>query len=154
ELNDTFSGGGASNGVHESQSRFYENMIGRSKVFWETHFSKLHEYFPEQLADITVDDFYKHINRSEASYIRVDADELSYPLHIMLRYDIEKAIIDGNLSVDELEVKWNTLFKQYFGIEVPNASQGVLQDVHWSGGMIGYFPTYALGSAYSAQLYH
>ena len=153
-LNDTLSSGGASLGIHESQSRMLENMIGRSKAFWETHFSKLLELFPEQLQGITVDDFYKHINRSEASYIRMDADELSYPLHIMLRYDIEKGLFNGEYEVEDLNKVWNHLFKEYFGIEVKTDREGILQDMHWGGGLIGYFPTYALGSAYAAQIYH
>lgn len=154
ELNNTFSTGGASLGIHESQSRFYENMIGRSKAFWEVHFPKLQELFPEQLKGVTAIDFYKHVNRSEASFIRIEADELSYPLHIMLRYDLERGILSGEYNVDDLNEIWKQKFYEYFGIEVKTDSEGILQDMHWSGGLVGYFPTYALGSAYAAQIYH
>lgn len=153
-LNETFMAGGASMGIHESQSRMFENMIGRSYEFWETHFPKLKEIFSDNLKDVTVDDFYKFVNNVEASFIRIEADELSYPLHIMLRYDLERALINKEIEVDNLEEEWNKLFYQYFGLKVSKANDGVLQDVHWSGGMFGYFPTYALGSAYAAQIYH
>lgn len=154
KLNDTMIGGGASMSLHESQSRLYENMLGRSHEFWEVHYSKLQSLFPNQLNDVSINEFYLFINRVEASFIRTEADELTYPLHIMLRYDLEKALFDGNLQVDDLEKAWNDLFFQYFGLEVKEPKKGVLQDIHWAGGMFGYFPTYALGSAYSAQLYH
>ncbi len=153
-LDDTFVGGGVSMAIHESQSRLYENIIGRSYEFWSVHYPKLQSIFPDQLNNVTLDEFYKYINKVEASYIRTEADELTYPLHIMLRYDMEKALFDENLDIDKLEEEWNRRFFDYFGIEVKDAKTGVLQDVHWSGGMFGYFPTYALGSAYSAQLYH
>ena len=153
ELDETFSSGGASMAMHESQSRFYENIIGRSKAFWETHFEELKKTFPEQLANTTVEDFYKAVNRVESSLIRTEADELTYPLHIMIRYDIEKKLMAGEVQVSELPKLWNEMVKDYLGIEVPSLSEGVLQDVHWAGGMIGYFPTYALGSAYAAQIY-
>ncbi|HHU55381.1 MAG TPA: carboxypeptidase M32 [Acholeplasmataceae bacterium] len=153
KLDDTFSGEGASIGFHESQSRLFENMIGRSKIFWETHFPKLQELFPDQLRDVTVLDYYKLINKSKPSLIRIEADELSYPFHIMLRYDIEKGLINGDYEVKDLEKIWNESFEKYFGIKVDNPSLGVLQDMHWSSGMFGYFPTYALGSAYAAQIY-
>lgn len=153
-LDDTFSGGGASMALHESQSRLYENIIGRSYEFWETHFPKLQATFPEQLKGVTLDEFYHFVNTVQASYIRTEADELTYPLHIMLRYDLEKAIFNNELDVDDLEKAWNDLFYQYFGIKVDQVKFGILQDVHWSGGMFGYFPTYALGSAYAAQFYH
>lgn len=149
----TASGGGASMAMHESQSRFYENMIGRSKAFWAVHLSRLQELFPHQLSDITLDDFYHQINHVANSFIRTEADELTYPLHIMLRYDIEKKLISGELAVQDLPETWNLLVKEYFGLDVPSNKVGVLQDVHWSGGMFGYFPTYALGSAYAAQIY-
>lgn len=152
-LNDTFSGGGASMAMHESQSRFYENIIGRSKEFWQQHFFKLKEIFPKQLKDVEVEEFVKFINNPEATYIRTEADELTYPLHIMLRYDLEKDLISGKLEVKDLEKAWNTRFYEYFGIKVKKPKDGVLQDVHWSDGSFGYFPTYALGSAYSAQLF-
>lgn len=151
-LEDTFSDGGASMAMHESQSRFFENMIGRSKAFWEVHLPELKKLFPEQLQDVSVEQFYREINRVENSLIRTEADELTYPLHVMLRYDIEKQLLAGELEVKDLPSVWNAKIHEYFGIDVPNDSKGVLQDVHWSGGMFGYFPTYALGSAYSAQI--
>lgn len=152
-LDDTFSRGGASMAMHESQSRMLENMIGRSYSFWQIHYPKLQEIFLEQLKDVSLDEFYEYINRVLLSYIRVEADELTYPLHIMLRYDIEKQLFDGSLEVKDLEKAWNDLFYTYFGIKVLDASQGVLQDMHWSAGMFGYFPTYALGSSYAAQFF-
>lgn len=154
ELNDTNVGGGASMSLHESQSRLYENMLGRSKEFWSAHYPKLQSLFNEQLHDVSLEEFYLYINKVEASYIRTEADELTYPLHIMLRYDLEKAIFNENLEPSKLNDAWNELFSNYFGLEVKDSKTGVLQDIHWAGGMFGYFPTYALGSAYSAQLYH
>ena len=153
-LNDTNVGGGASMSLHESQSRLYENMLGRSHEFWEAHYPKLQSLFNEQLKDVSLDEFHMFINRVEASFIRTEADELTYPLHIMLRFDLERALFDGDLEVKDLENAWNEKFYDYFGIEVESAKKGVLQDIHWAGGMFGYFPTYALGSAYSAQLYY
>lgn len=152
KYNDTFIGGGVSMAMHESQSRFYENVIGRNYQFWEVHFTKLKEIYKTQLENVSLDDFYKMINKVESSLIRTEADELTYPLHVMLRYELEKQLIDGSLEVKDLEEAWNLKIKEYFGIEVPCSSKGVLQDSHWSGGSIGYFPTYALGSAISSQL--
>lgn len=154
EFDDTLLSGGTSMGIHESQSRFYENTIGRSLAFWETHLDKFKELFPEQTKNITPKDMFKAVNYVEASLIRVEADELTYPLHIMLRYDIERKIMSGEATVDNLPQIWNDLMEQYLGIRPETDSDGVLQDVHWSGGMIGYFPTYALGTAYSAQIYY
>ncbi len=153
KLNDTFISGGVSMAMHESQSRFFENIIGRDYHFWEIHFPKLKEIYKEQLENITLNEFYKYINNVEASFIRTEADELTYPLHVMLRYELEKQLIDGTLEVKDLETAWNKKFKEYFDLDVPFASKGVLQDSHWSGGSIGYFPTYALGSAIASQLY-
>ena len=154
EYDDTLLNGGTSMGIHESQSRFYENIIGRSYEFWETHLPKFKELFPEQTLDITAKDMHYAVNQVEASMIRIEADELTYPLHIMLRYDIERMMIAGETTVDELPKVWNDKMEEYLGIRPNNDSDGVLQDVHWSGGMIGYFPTYALGTAYSAQIYN
>ncbi len=154
KYNGTFNQGGASLALHESQSRFYENIVGRSYEFWMKHYPELQQQFPKQLEHLSLDAFYQAINQVEASYIRTESDELTYSLHIMLRYDLEKAIFVEGLSIDELESKWNALFYEYFGLEVPSVKQGVLQDIHWAGGMFGYFPTYALGSAYSAQIFH
>ncbi len=153
ELNKTLSGGGASMALHESQSRFYENIIGRSLEFWKVHFPKLKSIFKKQLRGVKLNDFYKLINRAEASLIRTDADELTYPIHIMIRYDIEKSLFNNEIEVSELPQVWNKKYKEYLGVDVPSDKEGVLQDVHWAGGSFGYFPTYALGSAYSAQIF-
>ncbi len=151
---DTLLNGGTSMGIHESQSRFFENTIGRSKEFWEVHLPKFKELFPEQTLDITPLGMYKAVNQVEATLIRIEADELTYPLHIMVRYDIERMMVNNEVTVDELPKLWNDKIEEYLGIRPANDSEGVLQDVHWSGGMIGYFPTYALGTAYSAQIYY
>ena len=152
-LNQTLCGGGASLGLHESQSRFYENIIGRSSAFWKVHFPKLQQTFAPQLDGVTAQDFISYINRTQASFVRTEADELTYPLHIMLRYEIEQKLIDGDLQVKDLPRYWNAKFTEYFGITPPNDAMGVLQDVHWAYGNFRYFPTYALGSAIAAQLY-
>lgn len=144
--------GGVSMGVHESQSRFYENLIGRSREFIEAIFPKMQEFFPEQLADVTAEQMYLAVNRVEPSLIRVEADELTYSMHVMIRYEIEKAVIGGTMEVKDIPANWNRLYKEYLGVDVPDDRQGCLQDSHWSGGMIGYFPSYALGSAYGAQM--
>lgn len=146
--------GGTTMAMHESQSRFYENIVGRSKAFWKKHFIKLQEVFPAELKDVSYEDFYKVVNKVENSLIRVEADELTYPLHIMVRYDIEKMLFEEGLDPKDLPNVWNKLYKDYLGVDVPNDTLGVLQDVHWAGGSFGYFPTYALGSAYAAQLYY
>lgn len=153
-LNGTLSGGGASLGLHESQSRFYENMIGRSRAFWQAHFGKLQQVFAPQLDDVSLDEFMRYVNAVERSFVRTEADELTYPLHIMLRYEIEQKLICGELQVKDLPAYWNDKFTEYFGITPPTDTLGVLQDVHWAYGNFGYFPTYALGSAIAAQLYH
>ena len=140
--------------LHESQSRFYENIVGRSYEFWQTHYSKLQETFKEELANVSLDDFYHFINKAECSLIRTEADELTYPLHIMIRYDIEQKLLNKEVEVKDLPAVWNKAYKDYLGVDVPSDTLGVLQDVHWSGGSFGYFPTYALGSAYSAQFYN
>lgn len=152
--NDTGLSGGTTMGIHESQSRFYENVIGRSKSFWEVHFPKFKELFPEQMKEISVDDFFRATNKVEASLIRVEADELTYPMHIMIRYEIERKLFANELQVDDLPRVWNEKMKEYLGIEPKTDADGVLQDVHWSAGLFGYFPTYALGSAYAAQFYY
>ena len=154
KLDDTMLGGCSAMALHESQSRFYENIVGRSFEFWETHYQKLQEIFKEQLGNVSLNDFYHYINKAECSLIRTEADELTYPLHIMIRYDIEQALLDGSLDVKDLPSAWNNAYKKYLGVDVPNNKLGVLQDIHWAGGSFGYFPTYALGSAYSAQFYH
>lgn len=143
--------GGVSMGIHESQSRFYENILGRSRTFVEHIFPKLQSLFPEQLANRTAEDVYRAVNRVQPSLIRTEADEVTYSLHIMVRYELEKQLMAGTLAVKDLPQAWNAMYREYLGVEVPNDRQGVLQDVHWSGGAIGYFPSYALGSAYGAQ---
>ncbi len=151
ELSDTFANGGASMAMHESQSRFYENIIGRDENFLKKHYPYIKSVYKKNLKDVSFENFYKLVNKVEASFIRTEADELTYPLHVMLRYELEKKLMDGSIEVKDLEKEWNKLFYEYFGIKVKKASQGVLQDVHWSGGSFGYFPTYALGSAYACQ---
>lgn len=146
--------GGVSMGIHESQSRFYENIIGRSEAFVHAIFPKVKELFPEQLEGVDETMFYRAINKAEPSLIRTEADELTYALHIMVRYEIEKQLIAGTLEVKDVPAQWKKLYKEYLGVEVPNDRQGCLQDSHWSGGSIGYFPSYALGSAYGPQLLH
>ena len=143
---------GSSMSLHESQSRFYENMIGRSKAFVDYIFPKMQEIFPEQLSDVTADQYYRAINKVEPSLIRIQADEVTYSLHIMVRYEIEKQLFAGTLEVKDVPAKWNELYKEYLGVEVPDDEHGCLQDSHWSSGMFGYFPSYALGSAYAAQM--
>jgi len=142
---------GVSSGIHESQSRMYENIICRSKAFWDYYYPKLVSYFPEELKGVSVDDFYAGINKVENSFIRVEADELTYSLHIIIRYEIEKAIMEGKVTIDELPALWNKKYKEYLGLDVPNDELGILQDVHWSFGLFGYFPTYSIGSAYGSQ---
>ncbi|MDD7388406.1 MAG: carboxypeptidase M32 [Lachnospiraceae bacterium] len=144
--------GGVSMGVHESQSRFYENLIGRSRPFIEAIFPKMQEFFPEQLSDVTAEQMYRAVNRVEPSLIRTEADELTYCLHVMIRYEIEKQLIGGTLAVKDIPAVWNRLYEEYLGVKVPNDREGCLQDSHWSGGSFGYFPSYALGSAYGAQM--
>lgn len=153
KYDDTELHGGTSFGIHESQSRMYENMIGRSFAFWKTHYAKLVECFPKQLKGIPVEEFYQYINQAKRSLIRVEADELTYSLHVLVRYEIEKELINGKLKVKDLPKRWNKLMGQYVGKRPSTNKEGVLQDIHWSGGAIGYFPTYALGSAYAAQIY-
>jgi carboxypeptidase Taq len=144
---------GASSGVHESQSRMWENLIGRSLPFWQHFYPRVQEVFPEQLGNISLDTFYKGINKVQPSLIRVEADEATYNLHIMLRMELEIALMENSLAVRDLPEAWNTRFQEYLGITPPDNATGVLQDVHWSGGMIGYFPSYALGNLIGAQLW-
>lgn len=143
---------GASMGIHESQSRFYENLIGRSLPFCKALLPVMRECFPEQMRDVDVPTLYRAVNVSRPSLIRTEADELTYPLHIMIRYELEKRLIAGDMKVAELPEAWNAMYREYLGVEVPDDRQGVLQDTHWSGGAFGYFPSYALGSAYGAQM--
>lgn len=144
---------GTSLAVHESQSRMWENLVGRSLPFCEHFFPELKKAFPSQLDGVTAKSFYKGINKVEPSLIRVNADEATYNLHIMLRLEIEIGMVDGSIAVKDLPEIWNAKMQDYLGIVPPNDAKGVLQDVHWSGGMIGYFSTYALGNIVSAQLW-
>ncbi|MBQ9301061.1 MAG: carboxypeptidase M32 [Clostridia bacterium] len=149
----TVLGGGVSMSIHESQSRFYENIIGRSRGYIRLIAPKLRELFP-QLSGVDDEALYLAINKSTPSLIRTEADELTYCLHILIRYELEQQLFDGKLSVQDLPGAWNKLYKDCLGIEVPSDREGVLQDMHWSGGLFGYFPSYALGSAYGAQMLH
>lgn len=144
--------GGVSMGIHESQSRFYENIIGRSRSFVRAIFPKVKDFFPEQLEGVDAEMFYRAINKAQPSLIRTEADELTYCLHVMVRYEIEKQLIGGTLAIADVPAEWNRLYKEYLGVEVPNDREGCLQDSHWAGGMLGYFPSYALGSAYGPQI--
>ena len=144
--------GGVTMGVHESQSRFYENIIGRSRAFCAPLLKILKEVFPEQMKGVTEEELYSAINLSKPSLIRTEADELTYSLHVMIRYELEKAMIAGNLKVADIPGEWNRLYKDVLGVDVPDDRRGCLQDSHWSTGYIGYFPSYALGSAYGVQM--
>ncbi len=143
---------GSSMGIHESQSRLFENIFGRSREFWKPIYSKLKETTEGKLDEISEEDFYKEINNVRFSEIRIEADELTYTLHIMVRYEIEKGLFDGSLDIKKLPEIWNEKYKEYFGIVPENYSKGVLQDSHWAGGLFGYFPSYAIGNAYSLQI--
>ncbi|MCB8836407.1 carboxypeptidase M32 [Aurantimonas sp. VKM B-3413] len=145
--------GGASFGMHESQSRLWENRVGRSRRFWELHFDELRAVFPDQLADVSAEEFWRAVNRVKPSLIRVEADEMTYDLHIILRSEIEAALIAGEVSVKDVRALWAEKVKATLGLDVPTDTLGVLQDVHWSSGMIGSFPTYTLGNVMAAQLF-
>jgi carboxypeptidase Taq len=144
---------GASMAVHESQSRMYENLIGRSLPFWKFYYPRLQEVFPSQLGNVSLETFYKGINKVHPSFIRVEADEATYNLHIMLRLELEIAMMEGSLEAGDLPEAWNSRMQDYLGVTPPDDALGVLQDVHWSSGLMGYFPTYALGNLVSVQLW-
>ncbi|MCY9515871.1 carboxypeptidase M32 [Paenibacillus apiarius] len=143
---------GTSMGIHESQSRFWENVVGRSRPFWQHYYGLLQNTFPTQLQNVTEDMFYRAINRVEPSLIRIEADEVTYNLHIIIRYEIEKMLFNDELSVDELPRVWQEKYESYLGVRPQNDGEGVLQDVHWAGGGFGYFPSYSLGNMYAAQI--
>lgn len=145
--------GGASFALHESQSRLWENLVGRSFAFWEYFFPLLQQTFPTQLGNVKLENFYRAINKVQPSLIRIEADEATYNLHIMLRFELEVALIEGSVDVDQLPEMWKAKMKEYLGIVPLNVSMGVLQDIHWSSGLMGYFPTYALGNLISVQLW-
>lgn len=144
-------GGGASMGIHESQSLFFENFVGRSEAFLRSVYPSLQARHPA-FKDIDFTTFYAGVNEAKPSLIRIEADELTYSLHIIIRYELEKALIQGELSVADLPNAWNEKYREYLGVDVPSNAKGVLQDVHWAGGSFGYFPSYALGLIYAAQL--
>ena len=137
-------------GLHESQSRFYENVLGRNKNFWLPIYKKLGELLP-QFKEITLDEFYREINHVRNSFIRTEADELTYCFHIIIRYEIEKAIFRDGVEVEELPALWNKKMQEYLKITPANDAEGILQDMHWSGGSFGYFPSYLLGSIYDGM---
>ena len=143
----------ASLGIHESQSRMWENCVARSHAFWQYFFPKAQAVFHESLGDVKLDDFYWAVNSVQPSLIRVEADEATYNLHILIRFELEIDLMEGRLAVDDLPEAWNQKYQDYLGITPPNAADGVLQDVHWSGTMIGYFPTYTLGNLHAAQFF-
>ncbi len=143
---------GTSMGIHESQSLFYENFVGRNENFWKNNYENLQSYAPEQFGKVSAKDFLRAINVAKPSLIRIEADELTYALHIMIRYEIEKGLFNGDMKVEDLPQIWNDKYEEYLGVRPSTNAEGVLQDVHWSGGSFGYFPSYALGFLYAAQL--
>lgn len=140
--------------IHESQSRLWENCVGRNYSFWKANFPLVQKYFPENMAKKTAKDFFKSINKVQPSLIRTEADELTYHFHIMIRYELEKELIMGNITTNDIPTYWNELYKKYLNINVPDDRRGCLQDVHWSHGSFGYFATYSLGSLYAAQFFN
>ena len=153
-LEGTMLAGGTSLGVHESQSRLWENIVGRSRGFWQYFYPDLQQLFPGQLGSISLETFYKAINAVSRSLVRVEADEVTYNLHIMLRFEMENALLEGKLAVKDAPDAWNTKMEEYLGITPPDdGKEGVLQDIHWSSGLVGYFPTYSLGNFLSVQFW-
>lgn len=148
------SGEAISLGIHESQSRLWENNVGRSLPYWKANYAKLQSYYPENLKNVSLEQFYKAVNLVKPSLIRIEADELTYHFHILIRYEVEKALMEGKIKVAELPEYWNARYKEYLGVKVTSDAEGVLQDIHWSHGSIGYFPTYSLGSFYAAQFFN
>ncbi len=144
---------GVSLGLHESQSRTWENLVGRSRSFWRYFFPRLQETFPAQLGSVDEEAFYRGVNRVQPSLIRIDADEVTYNLHIILRFELEQDLIEGRVAVADLPAAWNAKMYEYLGVEVPDDARGVLQDMHWAAGGFGYFPTYALGNVISVQIW-
>ena len=139
-------------GLHESQSRMWENLVGRSRPFWQYYYSTLRDHFPP-LRQVDLEAFYQAVNRVQPSLIRVEADEVTYNLHIMLRYELEKKLLEGALAVGDLPDAWNERMRTYLGVTPPTDADGVMQDTHWSSGSLGYFPTYTLGNVVSVQLF-
>ena len=147
-------GNSVSLGIHESQSRLWENHVGRSLEYWQNNYATLQSVFPEKLKDIDYNKFYQATNNVKPSLIRTNADELTYHLHVLIRYEIEKGLIEGSIKVKDLPSIWNEKYYSYLGVKVPNDSNGILQDIHWSHGSFGYFPTYTIGSFYAAQFFN
>jgi carboxypeptidase Taq len=141
-------------GIHESQSRMWENLVGKSLPFWKYFYPVVQKEFPEAYKKIKLEDFYLNLNRVMPSLIRVESDEVTYNMHVVIRFELEKELIDGSIEVKDLAKIWNDKYYEYLGVKVPNDAQGVLQDVHWSAGLFGYFPTYTLGNLYSAQFFN
>lgn len=154
DLTQTPVGQGASMGMHESQSRFFENIMGRNRNFWVPVYGKIQEIFGSPLKDVSLDEFLAAVNKTIPGPIRTEADELSYCLHVLVRYEMEKMMIEENADIDSLPELWNDKYEEYLGIRPENDGEGILQDIHWSQGSFGYFPSYALGNAFGAQLYH
>jgi len=146
-------GSGVSLGLHESQSRTWENLVGRSRAFWRYFYPQLQATFREQLGSVDEEAFYRAVNKVQPSLIRIDADEVTYNMHIILRFELEQDLIDGRISVSDLPDAWNAKMYEYLGIDVPDDARGVLQDMHWAGGGFGYFPTYSLGNVISVQIW-
>src|SRR3954454_23154912 len=146
-------GGPCSLGIHESQSRLWENLVGRSLPFWRFFYPRLQETYPEQFGGVELDRFLPAINRSKPGLIRIDADEVTYGMHVMLRFEIEQDIVEGRVELKDLLTVWNQKMWDYLGVEVPDDTHGVLQDVHWSGGSMGYFSTYLIGTVASVQIW-
>jgi carboxypeptidase Taq len=153
ELRRTPIGPACSLGIHESQSRMFENLVGRNRNFWKAYFPRLQQYFPQKLGKVSLEDFYRAINVVQPSYIRTESDEVTYNLHIVLRFEIERELVSGRLAVKDLPEVWNSKFKSFFGLTPPSDDVGVLQDIHWAAGYVGYFPTYCLGNIYASQFY-
>ena len=143
----------ASLSIHESQSRLWENCVGRGNAFWQYYFPKLQAFFPVQFSNVSQQQFIKGINKVQPSLIRTEADELTYHFHVMIRYGLEKKLIEGSIKTEEIPAYWNESYQKYLGVKVPDDKHGCLQDVHWSHGSFGYFPTYSLGSFYAAQFW-
>jgi carboxypeptidase Taq len=146
-------GGPCSLGIHESQSRLWENLVGRSVPFWRFFYPRVQETFPEQLGNVELDRFLAGINRVQPSLIRIKADEVTYGMHVILRFELERDIVNDRVELQELPEVWNARMQEYLGVEVPDDAQGVLQDTHWAVGLIGYFPTYLLGTIMSVQIW-
>jgi carboxypeptidase Taq len=153
ELDRTPLCGGVSLGIHESQSRLWENQVGRGMPFWRRFYPELQRTFPEALSGVELKSFWRAVNAVEPSLIRVEADEVTYNLHVIMRFELEQDMLSGSVALRDLPGEWNARMKQYLGLDVPDDANGVLQDVHWSGGIIGYFPTYSLGSVMSEQIW-